>query len=73
MRTRGAVLLVEGATRPYAISRPLQILDMELDPPGPSEVLIRVRAAGYATRIFPSLKATDRVRYRCCSATRRRE
>jgi alcohol dehydrogenase len=46
MHTRGAVLSVEGANRPYAVSRPLQILDMELDPPGPTEVLVRVRAAG---------------------------
>jgi Zn-dependent alcohol dehydrogenase len=46
MRTRGAVLLANGAKRPYAVSRPLEIFDMELDPPGPTEVLVRVRAAG---------------------------
>lgn len=46
MRTRGAVLVSEGAKRPYAISRPLQIADIELDPPGPTEVLVRIRAAG---------------------------
>jgi alcohol dehydrogenase len=32
--------------RPYASTRPLQILELELDPPGPSEVLIKMRAAG---------------------------
>ncbi len=46
MRTRGAVLRTQGAKRPYALSRPLEILEMELDPPGPTEVLVRVRAAG---------------------------
>jgi alcohol dehydrogenase len=46
MRGRGAVLVVEGAKRPYAISRPLEILDIELDAPGPTEVLVQVRAAG---------------------------
>jgi alcohol dehydrogenase len=46
MRARGAVLAVEGAARPYAVSRPLAILELELDPPGPTEVLVRIRAAG---------------------------
>lgn len=32
--------------RPYAQSRPLQIVEVELDPPGPGEVLVRMRAAG---------------------------
>lgn len=32
--------------RPYAQSRPLQILEVDLDPPGPREVLVRIRAAG---------------------------
>ena len=46
MRARGAVLVVGGAQRPYAISRPLEIVDIELDPPGPTEVLVRIQAAG---------------------------
>ena len=46
MRGRGAVLVVGGAKRPYAISRPLEVVDIELDPPGPTEVLVRIRAAG---------------------------
>lgn len=35
-----------GLPRPYAESRPLEVADVELDPPGPGELLIRVRAAG---------------------------
>jgi alcohol dehydrogenase len=43
---RGAVLERIGAERPYAQSMPLQVQDLELDPPGPGEVLVRIEAAG---------------------------
>ena len=46
MRIKAAVLHVQGAPRPYAQSRPMTIEEVELDPPGPHEVLIRVGAAG---------------------------
>ncbi len=46
MKVRGAVLSEMGRPRPYAESRPLEIVELELDPPGPGEILIRVRAAG---------------------------
>ncbi len=46
MKTRAAILHAMGAATPYAQSRPLEIADVELDPPGPGEVLIRMRAAG---------------------------
>ena len=46
MRTRGAVLREMGLPAPYAESRPLEIAELELDPPGPGELLVRVRAAG---------------------------
>lgn len=46
MRIRAAVLRTMGAPAPYAGSRPLEIRELELDPPGPDELLIRVRAAG---------------------------
>lgn len=46
MRTRAAILVRCGAETPYERSRPLEVADVELDPPGPGEVLIRVRAAG---------------------------
>ncbi|MGM1064701.1 zinc-binding dehydrogenase [Saccharothrix sp. Mg75] len=38
MRTRGAVLT--------AVGGPLEVLDLELDPPGPGEVLVKVGATG---------------------------
>ncbi len=46
MRIRAAVLDRMGAEHPYATSRPLAIADVELDGPGPGEVLIKVAAAG---------------------------
>src|SRR5918995_1897443 len=46
MKTRAAVLYEMGLPRPYAQSKPLEIVDIELDPPGPREVLVRMRAAG---------------------------
>jgi alcohol dehydrogenase len=46
MKTRAAVLREIGRSAPYAESQPLQIEEIELDPPGRSEVLVRIRAAG---------------------------
>jgi alcohol dehydrogenase len=46
MRIKAAVLREIGRPGPYAQSRPLVIEDLELDPPGPGEVLVRIRAAG---------------------------
>jgi len=46
MRVRGAVLREMGLPRPYVESRPLEIVELELAPPGPGELLVRVGAAG---------------------------
>jgi alcohol dehydrogenase len=46
MHVRAAMLETMGLPRPYAQSRPLRIADVELDPPGPGEMLVRIRAAG---------------------------
>lgn len=46
MKVRAAVLTRTGAPAPYAESRPLQIADIEISPPGPGEVLVRIAAAG---------------------------
>lgn len=46
MKVRAAVLTRTGAPAPYAESCPLQIADVELAPPGPGEVLVRIAAAG---------------------------
>ena len=46
MRVRSAVLREMGAPPPYADSRPLEIVEVELEGPGPGELLVRVGAAG---------------------------
>lgn len=46
MKITGAVLREMRAQRPYAQSRPIDITSVELDEPGPHEVLIRMTAAG---------------------------
>jgi alcohol dehydrogenase len=46
VRITGAVLEEIGRPRPYAESRPLTISELDLDPPGPGEVLVRIEAAG---------------------------
>lgn len=43
---RGAVLERIGSPRPYAESRPISVVDLDLDGPGPGEVLVRIEAAG---------------------------
>ena len=53
MQIRGAVLEEIGRQRPYASSRPLTISDLELDPPGAGEILVRMEASACATRISP--------------------
>ena len=46
MIVRGAVLREMGLPAPYASSRPLRVEEVELAPPGPGELLVRIRAAG---------------------------
>jgi Zn-dependent alcohol dehydrogenase len=46
MKVRGAVLREMGLPAPYAESRPLRIEEVQLAPPGPGELLVRVSAAG---------------------------
>lgn len=42
----GAVLEEIGRPRPYAASRPISVVELELDDPGPDELLVRIEAAG---------------------------
>ncbi len=46
MKIRAAVLREMGLAAPYAQSHPIRITEVELDPPGRGEVLIRIRVAG---------------------------
>lgn len=46
MKTRAAVLRQTGASLPFAQSRPLDVVEVDLAPPGRDEVLVKVMAAG---------------------------
>jgi alcohol dehydrogenase len=46
MKIRAAVLEAMGAPRPYAQSKPLSIAQVELNAPGPGEILVKMGAAG---------------------------
>lgn len=61
MKTRAAVLRRMGAERPYTTSRPLTIETVELAPPGPGEVLLRMAAASLC---HSDLSVVDGVRPR---------
>jgi len=45
IRFRGALLRTSGLPRPYAQSRPLDFVELELPDPGPGEALVKIRAA----------------------------
>lgn len=45
MRIRGAVLRTIGAPRPYEASRPLEVVELDLDAPGATELLVEVEVA----------------------------
>ena len=46
MKIKAAVLREIGKPQPYSESRPLNIEEIELDPPGAGEVLVQIKAAG---------------------------
>ncbi len=46
MKVKAAVLFEMGKPRPYRDTRPLEVLEVELEEPGPGEALVEVKAAG---------------------------
>jgi alcohol dehydrogenase len=46
MQIIGAVLTEAGRSRPYAESKPISMVELELDEPRPGEVLVKIEAAG---------------------------
>lgn len=46
MKMTAAVMYEQGLPAPFVESKPFRIEEVELDPPGPGEVLVEVRAAG---------------------------
>ena len=56
MRIRGAVLDRIGDPAPFEESRPVRVVELELDEPGPTEVLVEIEAAGVCR---PDLSVVD--------------
>jgi len=46
IKSRAAVLFDMGLPRPFSKSKPIKVIDIEVDPPGFDEVLVKVSAAG---------------------------
>src|SRR5579871_3466218 len=46
MKMKAAVLYEQGKPRPFATSKPMVIEEVELDPPGPGELLLQIGGAG---------------------------
>mgnify|MGYP001107233253 CR=1 FL=1 len=46
MKAKAAILTKMGMSSPFAESKPLVIGEIDLDPPGPGEVLVKIAAAG---------------------------
>ena len=46
MKMKAAVMRVQGKPRPYAVNQPMTIETVDLDPPGPGEVLYKIIGAG---------------------------
>lgn len=61
MQIVGAVLERSGSTPPFAASRPFTVSRLDLDDPGPGEVLVRIEAAGVC---HSDLSAVDGSRVR---------
>ena len=46
MKIRAAVLTAMATPKPYEVSKPVEIVELDLDPPGIGEVLVEITAAG---------------------------
>lgn len=46
MKSQAVLIRESGASLPYATSRPLEIVEIDLAPPGAGEVLVKIEAAG---------------------------
>ena len=46
IKSRAAVLFDMGLPRPFSKSKPIKVIDIDVDPPGFDEVLVKVSAAG---------------------------
>lgn len=60
MKMIAAVMHEQGLPQPYAQSKPFRIEEVELEPPGPGEVLVEVRAAGLCHSDMTTVAGTNK-------------
>ena len=47
IKSQAAFLFDMGLRRPFSKSKPIKVIDIDVDPPGYDEVLVKVSAAGF--------------------------
>ena len=72
MKVKAAVVF-ETAAHPFTETQPLKIEEVDLDPPGPGEVLVKVMAAGLCHSTSQLLRACDHARCPMSRATKHPE
>ena len=60
MKITAAVPRAQGKPRPYAVSQPMTIETVDLDQPGPGEVLYKIIAAGLCHSDLSAIKNLPR-------------
>lgn len=60
MKMIAAVMYAQGLPRPYAQSQPFHVEEVELQGPGPGEVLVEVRAAGLCHSDMTTVAGTNK-------------
>jgi len=60
MKMMAAVMHEQGLPAPYVQSQPFRIQEVEIDPPGPGEVLVEVRAAGLCHSDLSTVAGTNK-------------
>jgi alcohol dehydrogenase len=60
MKMTAAVMYEQALPTPYVDSKPFRIEEVELDPPGPGEVLVEVRAAGLCHSDLSTVAGTNK-------------
>ena len=73
MRIKAAVLRQPGLQPPYAASKPLEIAELDLEPPGRGELMVAIKAAGLCHSDLSVIDGSRPRPTRWRSATRRRE
>jgi alcohol dehydrogenase len=70
MKMTAALLFEQGLPHPFTVSKPLRIEQIDLQAPGPGEVLIEVAAAGLCHSDLSTIEGVRHASCRPWSATK---